>query len=72
VRVEKVLSADAAFEGGAAIARISGCEVSRARTLINNLPSTLEMPLYKHQALRLVRELSKLRVQAHLVPVGEG
>jgi Trk K+ transport system NAD-binding subunit len=70
VRVERVFSDDAAFEGGAAIARISGCEVSRARTLINNLPGTLEMPLYKHQALRLVRELSKLRVQAHLVNNG--
>jgi Trk K+ transport system NAD-binding subunit len=68
VRVEKAFSPDAAFDGGGAIARISGCEISQARSLMNNLPNTLDIPLYKHQALRLVRELGKLRVQAHLIP----
>ncbi|MCL6434124.1 MAG: NAD-binding protein [Leptolyngbyaceae cyanobacterium HOT.MB2.61] len=67
LRVEKAMSQEAAFEGAGAIARISGCDISLARTLMNQLPSILEVPLYKHQALRLVRELSKVQVSSHLV-----
>jgi len=68
IRVEKVLSGESAFEGGSAIARISGCDLGLARNLMNDLPATLDFPLYKHQALRLARELNKLLVQTHVVP----
>jgi hypothetical protein len=67
VRIESALSAEAAFEGASVIARISGCHINTARTLMNQLPGTLQHPLYKHQAHRLVSELSKSRVQAHVV-----
>jgi hypothetical protein len=67
VRIEKILTADAAFEGANTIARISGCSLSLARQLTDSLPQTLSTPLYKHQAQRLVRELSKIFVQARII-----
>jgi hypothetical protein len=69
VQVEKALTNDAVFEGANAIARISGCNLNVARDLMKNLPGTLRSPLYKHQAQRLVRELSKAQVVARLVPI---
>lgn len=35
---------------------------------MNQLPGLLPLPLHKHQAQRLTRELSKAQVLAHLVP----
>lgn len=69
VQVEKAWTQEAVFEGANAIARISGCSLSVARTLMHNLPGTLQSPLYKHQAQRLVRELSKAQVKAQIVPI---
>ncbi len=69
VQVEKAWTQEAIFEGANAIARISGCDLSTARALMHNLPGTLQMPLYKHQAQRLVRSLSKAQVKAHIVPI---
>lgn len=69
VQVDKALSEDAVFEGAMAIGRVSGCSINVARELMNHLPGVLQFPLYKHQAQRLVRELSKSQVVAHLVPV---
>jgi hypothetical protein len=69
VQVDKALSEDAVFEGAMAIARVSGCSINVARELMNHLPGLLQFLLYKHQAQRLVRELSKSQVVAHLVPV---
>jgi Trk K+ transport system NAD-binding subunit len=66
VCVESVLYPGCEFEGGSAIARISGCDLSVARGLMHQLPATLELPLYQHQALRLIRELRKVQVRAHL------
>jgi Trk K+ transport system NAD-binding subunit len=67
VRVEKALLPEAVFEGANAIARISGCSLSMARNLMNNLPQTLPVPLYKQQARRLVRELKLALVKAQIV-----
>jgi voltage-gated potassium channel Kch len=67
VQVEKALTDEAVFEGANALARISGCSLNTARDLMKNLPGTLQSPLYKHQAQRLVRELGKAQVVAHLV-----
>ncbi|BAY66537.1 TrkA-N domain protein [Calothrix brevissima NIES-22] len=66
VKVESALSAEATFEGAAVISRVSGCDMHTARTLMNQLPATLQYPLYKHQAHRLLSELSKAQVQARI------
>ncbi|BAY99002.1 TrkA-N domain protein [Tolypothrix tenuis PCC 7101] len=67
VRVESAFSPEAAFEGAAVMARVSGCDMQTARTLMKQLPATLQYPLYKHQAHRLVSELGKSQVLAHIV-----
>jgi Trk K+ transport system NAD-binding subunit len=69
LQVEKALSQEAEFEGAGAISRISGCDISLARSLMKQLPATLQIPLYKHQALRLMRDLGKVQVTAHLEPI---
>jgi Trk K+ transport system NAD-binding subunit len=71
VQVEKALTPEAVFEGANAIARISGCNLSTARTLMHNLPSRLQVPLYKHQAQRLARSLNKAQVKARVVPISK-
>ncbi|MEB3277471.1 MAG: NAD-binding protein [Lyngbya sp.] len=67
VHIEGARTPDAAFEGANVIVRISGCQLSLARNLMNHLPATLPMPLYKHQAHRLVQELRKSQVFAHIL-----
>ncbi|WP_013320941.1 potassium channel family protein [Gloeothece verrucosa] len=67
VKIEKALTSDAVFEGANVITRISGCSLNMARELMNNLPSILSTPLYKPQAMRLVRNLQKIQVIASLV-----
>ncbi|AFY34390.1 TrkA family potassium uptake protein [Calothrix sp. PCC 7507] len=67
IEVEKAFSSEAAFEGAAVISRVSGCDMHLARTLMSQLPGTLQYPLYKHQAHRLVSELSKSQVSAHII-----
>lgn len=69
VQIEKALTQDAIFEGANKIALISGCSISKARESMNNLPGLLPLPLYKHQAQRLVRQLSRVRVLASLLPI---
>lgn len=69
VLVEKAMNPEAIFEGANAIARISACDLSTARALMHNLPRVLEVPLYKHQAQRLVRSLKQAQVRARLIPI---
>lgn len=69
VLVEKAMNPEAIFEGANAIARISACDLSTARALMHNLPRVLEVPLYKHQAQRLVRSLKQAQVRARLIPM---
>ena len=71
IRVEKVLTTDALFEGANAVARISGCSLVEARTTMNNLPQTLPTFLYKHQAQYLILELKKSLVISHLLSIGD-
>lgn len=56
----------AKFEAANLIARISGCDLAQARAAMQRPPSLLEKPLYQPQGSRLVRELRKLLVMAHL------
>ncbi|ACK72596.1 TrkA-N domain protein [Gloeothece citriformis PCC 7424] len=67
VKVEKAITPDGIFEGANIIARISGCSLNTARELMNNLPHTLSTPLYKPQAMRLVRALKKVQVFANII-----
>jgi hypothetical protein len=67
VHIEDARTPDAAFEGANLIVRISGCQLSLARNLMNNLPATLPIPLYQHQAHRLVQELRKSQVCAYIL-----
>jgi voltage-gated potassium channel Kch len=67
IRIEKVLTNDAIFDGANAIARITGCSLTLARETMNNLPQTLPVLLYQHQAHRLIKELKKTLVVSHLL-----
>ncbi len=67
VRLEKAMASDAMFDGSTTIARVTGCSMAQARQVMNQLPTTLPILLYKHQAQRLVRELGKVQIRAHLI-----
>jgi Trk K+ transport system NAD-binding subunit len=69
VRVEKALSHSFLFEGASIMAKISGCDLGMARSVMDHLPDTLAWPLYRQQAQRLVYELSKVQISAHAVAV---
>ena len=64
--IQSAYSNDALFEGANAITRISGCPLAVARETMNNLPQTLPVKLYHHQAVRLVKALGKNRIKAEL------
>lgn len=51
------------------IVRITGCGYEEARAVLHHPPQELETLLFKHQGLRLVRELARLQVAAHLSQV---
>ncbi|MEX0270733.1 NAD-binding protein [Leptolyngbyaceae cyanobacterium UHCC 1019] len=72
VQVTQALNQDAIFEGANEITRISGCSISTARQIMISLPALVPTPLYKHQAQRLIRNLQKARVTAHLMPLQDG
>lgn len=67
VRVESVLTPEGLFDGAAEIARISGCDLGMARRFMEHLPNVFPTRLYRHQALRLVRQLNGLRVKAQII-----
>ncbi|MGB5595272.1 MAG: NAD-binding protein [Crocosphaera sp.] len=67
IKIYSVPNQDAAFEGANAIARISGCDLRLARSLMESFPQTLPMPFYKHQAQYLTRELSKILIKTELI-----
>ncbi len=69
VYVERVLTDNAVFEGATELALITGCGLETARSLMAHLPATLSMPLFHHQAHRLVRKLRKTQVIAQVEPV---
>ena len=72
LEVKAVISESAAFEGANAIARISGCSLAIARKLMNNLPNTLSVKLYRHQGIRLVRTLKRIQVDSSLHHLSQG
>jgi len=60
---------DAVFEGATEIARVTGCAIGEAHSLMSQLPVLFPHKLYLHQAIRLVRRLSRLRVSAKILPL---
>ncbi len=67
VYIEKPLNKEAIFEGANVIVRVCNCPMPTARLVMENLPSSLDLPLYKLQAQRLVRELLKSQVSAYII-----
>ncbi|MGF1497452.1 MAG: potassium channel family protein [Elainellaceae cyanobacterium] len=66
VVVETALTSQAVFDGAAEIALVSGCSIETARSQMDHLPAALPFLLYKHQAMRMVRRLSRTQVIAHV------
>jgi Trk K+ transport system NAD-binding subunit len=69
VQVERSLTQDAQFDGAMAIARISGCEVNSAQTIMKNLPAIVPVTLYPHQAHHLVNQLRRSQVIATAIDI---
>jgi Trk K+ transport system NAD-binding subunit len=67
VRVDKTVAKTAMFEAARTIARISGCRIDLATEMLQRSPTVLSIPLYEHQAQRLVRELSKAQTIASAI-----
>ncbi len=67
IEVMQALTSDALFEGANAIVRVTGCNLALARKTMNNLPQTLLLPLYQHQAERLIKELRKVLIVSRLL-----
>lgn len=64
--IESAITEEAKFEGANQIAKISNFPLNKARELMNNLPQTLPIPLYKLQAQHLIAVLQKHQVMASL------
>ena len=69
LRVKQAPLQDANFKATSTIALISGCNREKVQKLMNNLPGTLDFPIYKHQGQLLLRKLRKLGVDAVLVNI---
>lgn len=67
VYIEHPLNKTAIFEGANVIVRVCNCPMPTARLLMENLPNRLDIPLYKLQAQRLVRELIKAQVSGYIM-----
>ena len=67
VRLLRAISRDAEFDAARVIARVTGCELGTARTLISQLPRTLPIDLFRPQAFRLVHELRVASVEAGVI-----
>lgn len=67
VKIESARSENALFEGGNILVRVTGCPLNEARETMSNLPKSVPVLLYNHQAKRLVKELKKVQVQAAII-----
>ncbi len=67
VLIEKGATPEVKFEAANTIDRVTSCGLNLAREVMKNIPQTLSVPLYKQQAKRLVKELSKAMVKARII-----
>ena len=70
--IERANTKEARFEGANQIAKISNFPLNKARYLIDNLPQTLPVPLYKLQAQHLIRVLQRHQVIGTLKRIRNG
>lgn len=68
IYIDRVALRDSTFEGARIITRITGCSMTLATQVMDQVPTILPIDLYQQQAQRLMRELLRFRVIAHLVP----
>jgi Trk K+ transport system NAD-binding subunit len=68
LEARKPLNSAALLDAGATLHRISGYNLDAARAFINQLPGSLELSLYDHQAHRLRQELNR-SLPATLIPL---
>lgn len=64
--IESVTTEFAQFDGANQITKLTNYPLDKARDLMNNLPQTLPVPLYKLQAQDLIRILQQHQVMASL------
>lgn len=71
VRIDRLpLGADRSIleeEARTIVALITGCRINEAIALMQHSPGTLPLPLYRHQAQRLVKRLRRAGFQAQVV-----
>jgi Trk K+ transport system NAD-binding subunit len=67
VRVEARPSDPAMLDAALLMARVSGCEVNVAQAALRHAPAVFEVPLYRQQAERLARDLSRSGLDAHVI-----
>jgi len=60
---QQPLNTASLLDAGSTLYRIAGYHLDSARNFMKNLPGTLDLPLYEHQAYRLCQELN------HQLPV---
>ena len=64
--IESAITEVARFDGANQITKMTNYPLGKARDLIDNLPQTLPVPLYKLQAQHLIRILQQHQVMASL------
>ncbi|MDV2999915.1 MAG: hypothetical protein N5P05_001521 [Chroococcopsis gigantea SAG 12.99] len=67
IKITGCLNANLAVDAPGLVSNICGCPLGVAASTMQNLPSILPVPLYEHQAERLVLELKRLQVQASII-----
>ncbi len=65
---QKPLNTASLLDSSSTLHRISGYHLDQSRNFMNNLPNTLEIELYEHQAYRLLQELNR-QLPVSLVPI---
>lgn len=65
---QKPLNAASLLDASSTLHRISGYPLEHSRNFMNNLPNTVELKLYEHQAYRLLQELNR-QLPVILIPL---
>ncbi|WLT38262.1 NAD-binding protein [Synechocystis sp. B12] len=64
LKIIKASSKMSVFDGISAIARIAGCSLKIATETMNNLPATLPVKMYHHQATKLKKVLQQNQIES--------
>jgi hypothetical protein len=66
VQLDKVIREEGFIRGALIVFRVCGVSMQVAEKLMHQLPDALPCLFYKHQAQRLINELSEVHVLAHV------